>query len=1281
MKHLHPTRFLSFLLSFSLMIAPLPLSAMIEYLVIPIADLQAELAIPETDRSYVYLGKELSNIGYVLSAISNLDKNHHSPLLQLKDYIEKGLFLARHDDIADILQYAEHILHTHYTSLDPRKAEQLYADLDCVIQQFMNGSLSVKISKEHDDNNTQRSYINIITVQGLLSVNDQVVQNITAIDLSATDAIIQNATISFLSTSDQIIQSVSITNLSVMDETVTDMLSVNNEVVKNNLYFTDNSGTKFVGLTAPTSVSSNYTLALPATAPTANQVLQANATTPTNLQWLTLGGTIVPAISRTIYVAQYGNDITGNGSSESPYASLSQAINVANTLANVNAPICIFMYPGNYIEDNSAGPLTITTDGISIVGFSPEATYIFPSTPANDFILANGTIRIANVAIESTSALATGLSLAVGNLSTFDNVRFANFLTGVACSGGVNQLYGFNACTFVANGTGLSVDTCRAETIGCDFFGVFSISATAANTAISITGSGANLVISGGAIAKCDTGFNIANNSTITISSVAFKFNTTDIIQNGASNMVLNGATFELTNSNTDVDIQISGAGTNAEIVGCQFDGNNDLGVTQATAISVTNNASASISSGSITNYTTAIQVGTSSDTSSTIAYVSGVTIQNCTNDILQEGSSTLNFDGGSASNNKITINNPTNVNLAFFDLANNGALTIGSTANQNTRLIQIDIDPTNQPELNYLSSLYSTQAVGFENDFGGASTLYALSANNTDVTAITTDRTKIAGLRLVSDEGSPVGGTSALRGWDINKNGSTAQLSFIYQNSDVVGQSSISPYVVMQLDGVNNQLQLPNASTQIVFDGDTNLYRSAANVLKTDDNFIVGTLTPGHVVITDPTTNQLSSSVTTSTEVSYVSGVTSAIQTQLNGKVSKAGDTMTGTLTLPAGTAAVPSLQFTGSTNTGLSAATANTLSFDINGSEKMNLSSSGLTIDGFTTAGVVHNNAAGLLTSSLIVNADIDPAAVIADTKLATISTAGKVANSATTATNTNTPSAIVARDSSGNFSAGTITANLNGNATTATTATNFSGSFSGDVTGTQSATVVSFVGGQSAANVAAATVLANAATSADTASTIVKRTASGGFSAGAISVTDTVISNTATITPFNTAGVVHNDATGLLSSSLIVNADIDPAAAIADSKLATISTAGKVANSATTATNTNTPSAIVARDSSGNFAAGTITANLSGNATTATTATNFSGSLSGDVTGTQTATVVSTVGGQSAANVAAATVLANAATSADTASTIVKRSSSGGFSAGAISITDEVITNTAT
>lgn len=79
---------------------------------------------------------------------------------------------------------------------------------------------------------------------------------------------------------------------------------------------------------------------------------------------------------------------------------------------------------------------------------------------------------------------------------------------------------------------------------------------------------------------------------------------------------------------------------------------------------------------------------------------------------------------------------------------------------------------------------------------------------------------------------------------------------------------------------------------------------------------------------------------------------------------------------------------------------------------------------ISGFTSSGIVHNDSSGLLSSSLIVNADVDPAAGIVDTKLATISTAGKVANSATTATTNNISQTIVSRDGLGSFSTTMIT-----------------------------------------------------------------------------------------------------------------------------------------------------------------------------------------------------------------------------------------------------------------
>jgi hypothetical protein len=111
---------------------------------------------------------------------------------------------------------------------------------------------------------------------------------------------------------------------------------------------------------------------------------------------------------------------------------------------------------------------------------------------------------------------------------------------------------------------------------------------------------------------------------------------------------------------------------------------------------------------------------------------------------------------------------------------------------------------------------------------------------------------------------------------------------------------------------------------------------------------------------------------------------------------------------------------------------------------------------------------------TISDIANANIASAAAIADTKLGTISTANKVQNSATTATSSNSGSAIVSRDSSGNFSAGTITAALTGNVTgNASTATTLATARDFQILGDVEASAVSFNG---SGNVNLTTQIAN-------------------------------------------------------------------------------------------------------------------------------------------------------------------------------------------------------------
>jgi hypothetical protein len=97
--------------------------------------------------------------------------------------------------------------------------------------------------------------------------------------------------------------------------------------------------------------------------------------------------------------------------------------------------------------------------------------------------------------------------------------------------------------------------------------------------------------------------------------------------------------------------------------------------------------------------------------------------------------------------------------------------------------------------------------------------------------------------------------------------------------------------------------------------------------------------------------------------------------------------------------------------------------------------------------------------LTSVGTIGTGVWQGTAIVDTYLATISTAGKVSNSATTATSANTANSIVARNGSGNFSAGTITAALTGNASTATKlSSSRTFALTGDITGTVSSDLTS-------------------------------------------------------------------------------------------------------------------------------------------------------------------------------------------------------------------------------
>jgi hypothetical protein len=159
----------------------------------------------------------------------------------------------------------------------------------------------------------------------------------------------------------------------------------------------------------------------------------------------------------------------------------------------------------------------------------------------------------------------------------------------------------------------------------------------------------------------------------------------------------------------------------------------------------------------------------------------------------------------------------------------------------------------------------------------------------------------------------------------------------------------------------------------------------------------------------------QLSNS--TSTTSSVLAATPTAVKAAYdlaNAALPKAGGTVTGDITLGTNVG----IQFEGATD---DTRETRLIAADPTADRTITLPNVSGTV---VTTGDSGTVTSAMIADNSILNADINASAAIVDTKLATISTAGKVSNSATTATSANTANAIVARDASGNFTAGTIT-----------------------------------------------------------------------------------------------------------------------------------------------------------------------------------------------------------------------------------------------------------------
>lgn len=111
--------FFYLLLSFALLIAPLPLSAFAETVGMQLSSLEREIISNNQNLCYVYIGDELSNIRELIIEIQDLIPTQDAAITSFAEYIQKeGLNVIEYNDLILFLEHIEVIIENNSLNLD-----------------------------------------------------------------------------------------------------------------------------------------------------------------------------------------------------------------------------------------------------------------------------------------------------------------------------------------------------------------------------------------------------------------------------------------------------------------------------------------------------------------------------------------------------------------------------------------------------------------------------------------------------------------------------------------------------------------------------------------------------------------------------------------------------------------------------------------------------------------------------------------------------------------------------------------------------------------------------------------------------------------------------------------------------------------------------------------------------------------------------------------------------------------------------------------------------------
>lgn len=119
-----------------------PLSAQQE-VEIHLSEIELQEIFNNPKRSYVYVGRKVSDIAEVMEEVGKLDDNPNSLVNGLVDHIKKGFAIGNYDAVAQALEEAEAVLQRRGNDLGEERASELTRSLNTIIEQVIEEKLNL----------------------------------------------------------------------------------------------------------------------------------------------------------------------------------------------------------------------------------------------------------------------------------------------------------------------------------------------------------------------------------------------------------------------------------------------------------------------------------------------------------------------------------------------------------------------------------------------------------------------------------------------------------------------------------------------------------------------------------------------------------------------------------------------------------------------------------------------------------------------------------------------------------------------------------------------------------------------------------------------------------------------------------------------------------------------------------------------------------------------------------------------------------------------------------